>query len=204
MKWLGGLFQRQRHENPAIEPLYRKGRSIDLKTEEIISLLPKLAGAVEEGTAYLYKKVLQEQIQEYDARFGCNVSTLMNDTRKSAILRKLTSLMLVSFFNELSALYPDASLPSSLTDALHFEIYRMLPSKNSFIEYLTYENPNFEDPDMAPAFKFGNDIADIFEIQDFSFSLMISQQSPLITEIFKKIIRLILFNEPIEAVPQSQ
>ncbi|MFQ5781267.1 MAG: hypothetical protein ACE5HN_10860, partial [Nitrospiria bacterium] len=91
-----------------------------------------------------------------------------------------------------------------LTDALHFEIYRMLPSKNSFIEYLTYENPNFEDPDMAPAFKFGNDIADIFEIQDFSFSLMISQQSPLITEIFKKIIRLILFNEPIEAVPQSQ
>lgn len=204
MSWLGSLFRRQRHQNPAIDALYRKIKTGDSRTEEFISLLPKLAAAIEEGRAYLYRKVLESQIKDFDEHYGSKVFAKIDDTKKAAILHKLTGFMLVSYFNELSDLYPDTSLPSSLTDALHFEIYGALPSKDSFVDYLTYKNPNFDDVGMAPAFKFGNDIAEILETFEFSFPLMISQQSPLIRQISKKIIRLVLFDEPIEAGPKIQ
>jgi hypothetical protein len=203
LKWLENLFPKK-HQNPAVHTLYRAERNLDPKIEEIISLLPKMAEAIDQGGKYLYEKVLEDQIRDYDRRFGSSVSAQIDDSKKAALTRKLTSLMLVSFFNELSELYPDSSSPSSLTDALHFEIYQALPSKESFIDYLTYQNPNFEDPRMAPAFKFGNDVAEILETLDFSFSMMVSQQSPLISDISRKLVRLVLFNEPIEAAPQSQ
>ena len=163
-----------------------------------------MAEAIRQGGDYLYVKVLKDQIQDYDTRFGSNVSAQIDDSKRVALTSKLTSLMLVSFFNQLSELYPDSPIPSSLTDALHFEIYQTLPSKDSFIDFLTYQNPNFEDPRMAPAFKFGNDVAEILETLDLSFSIMVSQQPPLISDISRKLVRLVLFNEPIEAAPTSQ
>jgi hypothetical protein len=201
LKWLENLFQKKYHQNPAINTLYRAERKLDPKIEEIISLLPKMAEAVRQGGDYLYEKTLRDQILVYDTRFGSSVSAQIDDSKKSVLTRKLVSLMLVSFFNELSELYPDSPFPSSLTDALHFEIYQALPGKESFVDYLTYRNPNFEDPRMAPAFKFGNDVAEILETLDLSFSMMVSQQSPLITDISRKLVRLVLFNEPIEAAP---
>ena len=204
LKWLDHLFQRKFHPNPAVHTLYRAERKVDPKIEEIISLLPKMAEAIQQGGAYLYEKVLKDQIEVYDTRFGSNVSAQIDDSKKAVLTRKLTCLMLVSFFNELSEIYPDSPFPSSLTDALHFEIYQTLPGKESFIDYLTYQNPNFEDPRMAPAFKFGNDVAEILETLDLSFSIMVSQQSSLIRDISKKLTRLVLFNEPIEAAPPSQ
>jgi len=204
LRWLGSLFYRQKHQNPAIDALYRKVKTADSRTEEFISLLPKLAAAMEEGRDYLYRKVLEAQIIDFDEHYGSHVFEKINDTKKTALLNKLTGFMLISYFNELSELYPDTELPSSLTDALHFEIYGALPSKDSFAAYLTYKNPNFDDASMAPAFKFGNDVADILETYELSFPLMISQQSPLIRQISKKIIRLVLFDEPIEAGPKIQ
>jgi hypothetical protein len=204
LKWLDHLFSRKSHQNPAVHTLYRTERKLDPKIEEIISLLPKMAEAMQQGGDYLYIKVLKDQIQDYDIRFGSNVSAQIDDSKKSALTRKLTSLMLTSFFNQLSELYPDSPIPSSLTDALHFEIYQALPSQGSFVDFLTYQNPNFEDPRMAPAFKFGNDVAEILETLDLSFSIMVSQQSPLISDISRKLVRLVLFNEPIEAASTSQ
>jgi len=204
LKWLENLFQKNYHQNPAVATLYRAERKLDPKIEEIISLLPKLADAIQQGGDYLYEKVLKDQILVYDTRFGSSVSGQIDDSKKSALTRKVVSLMLVSFFNELSGLYPDSPISSSLTDALHFELYRALPAKESFVDYLTYRNPNFEDPRMAPAFKFGNDVAEILETLDLSFSIMVSQQSPLIADISRKLVRLVLFNEPIEAAPPSQ
>ncbi len=179
-------------------------KSTDSRTEEFVSLLPKLAAAIEEGRDYLYRKVLEAQIKDFDAHYGRHVFEKIDDTKKTAILHKLTAFMLVSYFNELTDLYNDTALPSSLTDALHFEIYEAMPSKNSFVDFLTYKNPNFDDASMAPAFKLGNDVAEILETFDFSFPLIISQQAPLIRQISKKIIRLVLFNEPIEADPKIQ
>lgn len=203
MGWLDALFQRKPTANPAVKSLRRNQGTLDPKIEEIITLLPKMGETVRQGADYLFMKVLQEQIRHYDTRFGSQVVEQIDDSKKSAILRKLTGLMLVTFFNELSEQYPDSPIPSALTDAVHYEIYRSLPSKDSFIDYLTYRNPNFEDPRLAPAFKFGNDIAEIMQTLDLSFSFTISQQTMIITDISRKLIRLVLFDEPIEAAPQS-
>ncbi|TAJ98765.1 MAG: hypothetical protein EPO39_17405 [Candidatus Manganitrophaceae bacterium] len=204
MSWLNALFQRKSTtQNPAIKSLYRSQGKVDQKAEEIITLLPKLGETIRQGADYLYIKVLQEQIRGYDIRFGSKVVDQIDDSKKSAVLHKLTSLMLVAFFNEISEQYPDSPIASALTDALHYEVYRSLPSKDSFIDYLTYRNPNFEDPRLAPAFKFGNDVAEILQTLDLSFSFMVSQQSTIISEISRKLIRLVLFDEPIEAAPPS-
>lgn len=203
MSWLNTLFQRKRTANPAVKLLRRNQGTLDPKVEEIITLLPKMGETIRQGADYLFMKVLQEQIRNYDARFGSRVVDQIDDPKKVALLRKLTGLMLVTFFNELSEPYPDSPIPSALTDAVHYEIYQALPSKDSFIDYLTYRNPNFEDPRLAPAFKFGNDIAEIMQTLDLSFSFMISQQTTIISEISRKLIRLVLFDEPIEAAPLS-
>ncbi|MBI3802720.1 MAG: hypothetical protein HY282_03045 [Nitrospirae bacterium] len=204
MGWLQKLLQRTpTPKNPAVKTLYRTDKKLDSKTEEIINRLPQLGDTIRQGAEYLYHKVLQEQIGHYDTRFGSNISKQIDDTKQSAILKKLTGFMLVAFFNQLSELYPDSPVPSGLTDALHYEIYQALPAKGSFVDYLTYRNPNFEDPRLAPAFKFGNDIAEIMQTLDLSFSFMISQQSPVIMEISQKLIRLVLFDEPIEAAPSA-
>jgi len=203
VSWLDTLFQRKPTSNPAVKSLRRSSGNLDPKIEEMIPLLPKLGDTLRQGADYLFIKVLQEQIRNYDARFGSRIVDQIDDLKKSAILRKLTALMLVTFFNELSERYPSSPVPSALTDAVHYEIYQALPSKDSFIDYLTYRNPNFEDPRMAPAFKFGNDIAEIMQTLDLSFSFMVSQQSPIISEISRKLIRLVLFDEPIEAAPPS-
>ncbi len=202
LSWLGILFQRKTTSNPAVKSLRRNQVKLDSRIEKIITLLPKMGETIRQGADYLYAKVLQEQIRNYDTRFGSKVVDQIDDPKRSAILRKLTGLMLVTFFNELSERYPDSAIPSALSDGLHYEIYRTLPSKDSFIDYLTYRNPNFEDPRLAPAFKFGNDIAEIMQTLDLSFSFMISQQSTIISEISRKLIRLVLFDEPIEATPQ--
>ena len=94
---------------------------------------------------------------------------------------------------------PDGPYPSGLTDALHYEIYGVLPSDDSFVTYLTYENPNVEDSNMAPAFKFGEDIAQIVAMPDLSFSFLAAQQVAVISDISGRLTRWVLFDEPIES-----
>lgn len=202
MGWLHSLFQRREpFKNPAVESLYRRHGTFDVKTADLVDRLPAMADVFRQGGEYLYEKVLKEQIGNYDVRFSSNIVGRIDESKRLAILRKLTAFMLVSYFNELSEIHPDSPVPSSLTDALHFELYGAMPSNDSFVDYLTYRNPNFEDPKLAPAFKFGNDIAELLETLDLSFSFMVAQQTPVILEISRKLIRLVLFNEPIETAP---
>ncbi len=190
MKWLASIFSRGTTNNPAIKKLYRN--RLDPKIERVIPLLPKMAETMVTGAEYLYRKVMQDLIEEYDRRYKLTVSTQIDEVKKSAIIRTLMNFMLFIFFRELGE--TEASL--SLTNALHFEIYRSLPERGGFVAYVGYRNPNFEDPKLAPAFKFGNDIAQIVGVRDIPFSFAVAQQIPIISEATKTLIQLALSNEP--------
>lgn len=194
------LFRRKKHPNPAINALHYSVGSFDPKVSEMILLLPKLSETFQEGGAYLLQKTLLTQFKEYDAQYGANLSEEVNEEKSKQMLVRVMSLMLVVFFKELSRILPDGPYPSALSDALHYEIYGALPGKESFIAYLTYENPNFEDAKMSPAFKFGNDISEIVSVSDLSFSFMAAQQVAVISDIASRLTRWVLFNEPIESV----
>jgi len=192
-------FFRKKHPNPAIHALYRKHETLHEKVEVIIPLLSKLAETYVEGGEYLLHKTLLEQFKEYDAQYGSSLSKEITEEKSALMLRKITSLMLMTCFKELSRVLPDGPYPSALTDALHYEIYTALPSNDSFVAYLTYENPNIEDRKMAPAFKFGDDIAQIVAMPDLSFSFLVAQQVAVISDISGRLTRWVLFDEPIES-----
>lgn len=199
MNLFKNFFKKQQHPNPAINSLYHVVGSLAPKADEMIPLLPKLAETYQEGGAYLLHKTLLSQFEEYDTQYGCSLSEEMSEEKSARMLRKIMSLMLVSFFRELSSIFPEGPYPASITDALHYEIYQSLPSEDSFVGYLRYKNPNFEDARMAPAYKFGNDVAEILGIPDLSFSFMAAQQAAVISEIARKLMRWVLFDEPIES-----
>ncbi len=193
------IFQKKRHANPAINRLYHSLDSFDPKIEAMIPLLPKLAQTYEEGGTYLLHKTLLSQFKEYDVEYGHTLSEELNEKKSEDMLRKVISLMLVSFFRELSSLFPEGPYPSAMTDALHYEIYHALPgSEDSFVEFLLYKNPKFEDVRMAPAYKFGNDISEILSIPDLTFSFMVAQQVAVISDISRRLMRWVFFDEPIE------
>ncbi|VAX32434.1 hypothetical protein MNBD_NITROSPIRAE01-2149 [hydrothermal vent metagenome] len=161
-------------------------------------MLPKLAETYKEGGVYLLHKTLLDQFEEYDAQYGVTLSKEITEEKSAQMLDKITSLMLMTCFKELSRVLPEGSSPSALTDALHYEIYGALPNKDSFVAYLTYENPNFEDHKMAPAFKFGKDISEIVAMPDLAFSFLVSQQFAVISDVSGRLTRWILFDEPME------
>lgn len=198
MSLLKNLFNRKKHANPAIHALYKKQKLPDPKVEEIIPLLPKLAETYKEGGVYLLHKTLLDQFEEYDAQYGVTLSKEITEEKSAQMLDKITSLMLMTCFKELSRVLPEGPSPSALTDALHYEIYGALPNKDSFVAYLTYENPNFEDHKMAPAFKFGKDISEIVAMPDLAFSFLVSQQFAVISDVSGRLTRWILFDEPME------
>jgi len=205
MRWIASLLafgsrtQRPHHKNPAVAQLYRQHKSLDQKASEIVTGLPDFTKAIISGGDYIYQRIVAAQIKEYDLHYGSAVihQIEIDPTKEDAMIRKIIGFMLFLFYRELALLYPDASLPLSLSSALHFEIYQSMPAYDSFLDYLNYHNPNFEDPAFAPAFKFGNDIAQITGVRDISFSFAISQQISLIGDISRKIIRWMLFHEPI-------
>ncbi len=192
------LFKRQHYPNPAINTLFYTVGQFDDTVEEMVSLLPKLAETYQEGGTYLLHKTLLSQFEEYDVQYGQDLSIQIDEEKSERMLRKIMSLMLVSFFRALSSHFPDGPYPSALSDALHYEIYQSLPDEDSFVDYLTYENRNFEDSRMAPAYKFGNDIAEILSIPDLSFSFMVAQQVAVISDISNRLMRWVFFDEPIE------
>ena len=198
MNLLKALFLKKLHPNPAIDKLCRSIPDLDPQAAEMISKLSGLSEAYRDGGACLLEKALLIPIREYDGQYGTQLFDKMDAETKSRLLKTVTSLMLVAFFKELSSLFPEGPYPSSLSDALHFEIYGALPAKESFVDYLTYQNPNFDDPKMAPAYKFGNDIAAILQIPDLSFSFMVAQQAAVISDISKRLMRWVLFDEPLE------
>lgn len=193
------LFKKKRHPNPVINDLYKKGAVINKEVEKIVLELPNLAEAIRQGRQSLLQKSLLDQISEYDHQTGRQILKEIDEDKKEAMIGKLTAMMLLSLYDELSSVFKDTALPSSLTLALHYEIYRALPSNDGFVEYLDYQNPHFEDPKMAPAHKFANDIAEILSISDQLFYFVIAQQVAVISEVSRKLIRWVLFDEAIES-----
>ncbi len=176
---------------------------LDERTPGLLLKLPRLAQTLSEGRDYLHRRVLYDQVLEYDRRCGTQVAAAVVGEKREPLLRELTGFMLTAFHDELWAIYsdvpdaPDAPLPLLLTDALYFEIYRGLPPISS--DYVRYRNPDLEDPKTAPAFKWGQSVAGILGTLDIPFSLMMSQQCPLILAVSRKLVRFALFDEPIEA-----
>ncbi len=194
--WFKRLFKKPYHPNPAINALYHSKKTLPPKVSEIIPLLPKLGEVYQEGAAYLLHKVLLSQIKAYDEQYGSSVLDEIDEEKSTEMVQILTRLMIFYYFKALSRIFPEDPYPSVLANALHFEIYNVMPEKESYIAYLSYKNQNFDDAEMAPAYKFGNDIAAIVAIPDLSFCMMITQQAAVILDISQKLMRWILFDEP--------
>lgn len=171
-------------------------RSLDPQTEKMIQQLPRLATEILNTGRYLYEKVVEVQIKEYDAHYGSQVMAQIDALKQEAMIQSLIGFMLYVFYKELLEGTKDTRVPVALGRALHFELYEVSPDQNSFLDYLNYQNPHFENPAMAPTFKFGNDIAQIVGIRDLSFAFAMAQQAPLIDTLSRKVIRLTLFGEP--------
>ncbi len=186
-----------RSKNPALAAASRHRALLDVRTPRLLSQLSSLATTLSEGRDYLYRRVLYDQILEYDRRCGSQVAAAVNSEKQAALLRELSGFMLTAFHEELVILYPDSPLPVLLVDALYFEMYRRLPPLSS--DYVRYHNPDLEDPRTAPAFKWGQTVAGILGTLDIPFLLMMSQQCPVILDVSRKLTRLVLFDEPIEA-----
>ncbi len=170
--------------------LFKTGGTTPAKakpSKAFLARLPSLASGISQGADSIYRQLLIEQFKDYEERYGCTLVGQINDAKKSALTRVVVSFMLYTFCNKIVESYPEEpSLP--LTSALHFKIYKEKPIAGSFMDYITYQNPNFEDRKLAPAFKFGNEIAQIMETMDMAFSFMASQQAILIAEITRKIL----------------
>ncbi|MFQ5543004.1 MAG: hypothetical protein ACE5FY_01480 [Nitrospiria bacterium] len=201
MTFFRRLFKKKTHPNPAVDLLYHQFQTLDPESEQVVSKLPDLAKAFREGGDYLLQKAILDSIQDYDDRFDSAVLAQVSGLKKTRMLRRLISLMLVSFFGEVEAFVKNSEKALFLAKALHFELYQALPLKECFMDYLAYQNPHFDNPKMAPAYKFGTDISAIAETPDLSFSFLISQQTMVIDDISKKLARWALFDEAIEPAP---
>jgi hypothetical protein len=186
-----------RFRNRPLAAARRHRAILDERTPGLLSRLPLLVQTLSEGRDYLHRRVLYDYVLEYDLRCGTRVAPAVVGEKREPLLRELTGFMLTAFHDELLVIYPDSPLPMLLTDALYFEMYQCLPPISS--DYVRYQNPDLEDPRTAPAFKWGQSVAGILGTLDIPFSLMMSQQCPLILNVSRKLIRFALFDEPIEA-----
>ena len=192
---------RSEPKNPAVAALNRHRRQFD----GIIRLLPKLSQTFEQGGDYLYDRGIREVLCEYDARAGSEIAAQIDKAKKAALQDEIFALMLYAFHRVCAARYPESpAFAAGLTDALHFEMYRRLPTADAGAAvYLSYRNPHFEDPTMAYAFRFGQRVGAIMATLDTPFLLMFAQHAPLIVETAEKLTRFVLFNEPIAAAPTT-
>ncbi len=195
-------FKKKHHANPAIDALYRGPLVVDECVSKIIFALPDMAMVFRRAEHSLLKKTLLDQIDEYDIRMGSQLSKKIDEMKQEEIRRKISSLTLLSFYNELVEYLGETSTAYTLTDALHYEIYQSLSFGEGFTEYLDYlkvRNPHFDDQKMTPAHKFGNDISQIVSITDPTFYLIIAQQAAVICDSAGKLVRWVLFDEEISA-----
>jgi hypothetical protein len=187
-----GLFQFlfKTKANPYNRLALKQSKSAE--TKALLAMLPSLVTGFTQGADSIYRRLLIEQFKDYEQRYGCALLHQINDEKKFALVRVVSSFMLYTFCKKIAETHPSpVALP--LTCALHFEIYKEKPINGvspvgSFMNYITYQNPNFEDRKLAPAFLFGNEVAQIMETMDMAFSFMASQQAILISEITQKIL----------------
>lgn len=168
---------------------------------QIITLLPKLSETFVQGRDYLYERGIHDVLCEYDTRADTHIASQIDDAKKIALSDEIVAVMLYAFHRVCTACYPESPLfAARLTDALHFEMHQRLPIADAgVLAYLAYQNPHFEDPTVAYAFRFGQRVGAIMTTLDTPFLLMLAQRAPLIVETAEKLTRYVLFNAPITA-----
>jgi len=197
---------RSEPRNPVIAELKWHRRRFDPRMSQILTRLPKLSQTFAQGRDYLYDLGIYEVFREYDTRAGSEIARRIDAVQKAALLDEIAAVMLYTFHRTCTVRYPESpECVARLTDALHFEMYRRLPTPDAgVLAYLTYRNPHFEDPTVAYAFHFGQRVGTIMATLDTPFLLMLAQHAPLIVEIAEHLIRSVLFNEPIAAAPSTE
>ncbi len=184
--------------NPALREIYLNGQPQG-KIKDAIDRIGRLSQAMKEGSAYIYERVFQQVFHEYDERFGSDILAKMSPERRKRMERRIVDYLLVCVFREMTQIAGDPAAGSLFTDAIHFEIFGAPPGADgSFIDFLTYENPNLEDPKSAPVFKFGHEMSQMTGTIDMSFPLVMAQQSAIVLELGKRLVRFALFDEPID------
>lgn len=199
------LFQKTgtASRNPAIDQIHRYFKRLDARQAEAVRRIPRLAGTLRQGADYICERVLIDFFKEYDERFQSGILAEMTDAKRFKVTEGLLHFMMLQVFSDLAAHVRDRNLAGLLSDAVHFEIFGELPrEQGSFVEYLKYENPNFEDPSAAPIYKFGHDMAACIGFTDMNFPTMVAQQSFLVVELTKKLSQLAL-NDAAETTAPS-
>ena len=166
-------------------------------TKQILLALPKIAELFHEAALSIYSKVLLGQFKDYEERYGSTLLATIDDHKKAALIQTITDYMLYAFFRQIESICPEQEIALPMTYALCADGGSRRGggdqrSGEGFIGYLMYQNPNFEEPRMAVAFKFGEDVAQIMETADRPFSFMAAQQAMIISEITKRLIEDIL------------
>lgn len=194
-------FTKKHHKNPAIDALYQASFPLDETVEKLISDLSDIAMVFHKVEHSLLQKTLLDQIEEYDARMGSQVSQKIDEKAQERMRQEITSLTLLSFYKAMCEYLKETHTAYALTDALYYEMYQSLSSGKGFAEYLDYlkiRNTHFDDQNMTPAHKFGNDISQIVSTTDPTFYFIIAQQAAVISASAEKLVRWVLFDEEIE------
>lgn|GEM_PF-1937111 len=183
--------------NPALKEVRRHLSKLTPRQSIALEKIPTLAATYLQGAGYIYDRVIRDLLREYDDRFGSGVLDRVDEAQTQKITEQVLHYMIFHAYSDLSARVDNPNLAGLLLAAVHFEIFSVLPSQMlSFLDFLRYENRNFEDPSYAPAYKFGQDIAAITGMADINLPVMLSQQSPLIAELTKKLTHLALGEDP--------
>ena len=195
---------REKPANPALAKVRLHFPSPTPRQSTVIERVPRLAATFSQGADYVSERVIIDLMREYDERFRSGILRQLSDERRQRITRQTLHYMMFHAYAQLSSRVDDPNLAGLLLDAVHFEIFGSLPQEQgSFVEFLRYENRNFEDPAYAPAFKFGQDLAGITEMADINLPMMLSQQSPLIAELTRQLVQLAVSEEAAPSPPSG-
>jgi hypothetical protein len=169
-----------------------------------VAALPQISKNFIQSAELIYERILRGQFSDYEERYGGGLLAKINEEKKGQLIHGVTNFMLYAFFCKIEE--EGSVVASPLTHALHFEIYKTVPTNDSsFLTYVTYQNHNFEEKRLAAAFKFGNDISNIMETADRPFSFMGSQQAMIISEVTRRVLADTLTNNsPTPATDPAQ
>ncbi len=161
---------------------------MDAETNQLADKLPQIAAIFRDASVSIYNKVLLPQFQDYEERYGPGLVSQINDKKRAALIATIQGYMLHTFFRLVEERYPEQKIALPMTHFIGEEIDTHKAGGVLFLDYVNYQNPNFEEVRMASAFKFGNDIGKIVGTVDRPFTFMASQQAMIVSEITKKLL----------------
>ncbi len=186
-------FSKSKSSNTAVDQLRRHRGQSRAQVSEWIAVLPQMASALKQGRDYLYDRVVCTALRDYDIRAGSQIAHAMGAAQADALREELMAVLLFTFFQEQSKRDVEPSVAWLLTDALHYAVYdRPATAGEGVCAYRDDQNPHFEDPKIAYAFRFGQRIGQIMETLDLPFSLMMSQHAVCVAQVCKTLMDQVL------------